>query len=355
MTEFSSDTLSTYLSDTLGDGEVSVDDIVAHTEGWSRDTVSFTARYREGGDEVTERLVLRAENELQHDADAESLPGNDIRTEYETLAAAQDAPVPVPRVRWFDEAGGPFERGLFVMDHLEGEPPITWDPRDRRELYDAWDSPDRTLPDQFVDATAGVHAIDGSAVPGIEDVPPDEVVTREIDRWEELYRNAEMKREPAVEEAIRWFRANEPTVPETTLVHGDFRIGNALIDDDRITGLLDWEFARVGDPLFDLGYASTRYFAGKLVEPIERPELACSLLEREWFYDEYERRTGRTVDRERVRYWQAFSAFVMLTICCWGANQYDTGASDDVRNAWFQYPVPGLIEDLLAIIEDDRL
>ncbi|WP_245800686.1 phosphotransferase [Natrinema saccharevitans] len=156
-----------------------------------------------------------------------------------------------------------------------------------------------------------------------------------------MYRSAELKREPAVEEAIRWFRANAPTVPETTLVHGDFRIGNALIDGDRITGLLDWEFARVGDPLFDLGYASTRYFAGKLVEPIERPELACSLLEREWFYDEYERRTGRTVDRERVRYWQAFSAFVMLTICCWGASQYETGSSDDVRNAWFQYPVPG--------------
>jgi len=118
MTEFSADALSGYLSGTLADSEVSIDDIVAHTEGWSRDTVSFTARYREGDDDVSERLVLRAENELQHDIDTTSLPGNDIQTEYETLVASQDASVPVPRVRWFDADGGPFERGLFVMEHL---------------------------------------------------------------------------------------------------------------------------------------------------------------------------------------------------------------------------------------------
>jgi aminoglycoside phosphotransferase (APT) family kinase protein len=355
MTEFSAGTLSEYLSGTLTDGEVAVEDVVSHIEGWSRDTVSFTASYSENGEEVTQRLVLRAENELQHEADDEVIPGNDIETEYETLAAAQDAPVPVPRVHWFDGDGGPFGRGLFIMDHLDGEPPVTWDPRDRQELYDAWDSPERSLPNQFVDAAAGVHSIDGAAIPGIEDVPAEEVVSREIDRWEGFYHDAELKREPAIEEALRWFRANEPTVPETTLIHGDFRIGNALIEDDQLTGILDWELARVGDPLFDLGYASTRYFAGKLIEPIERPELACSLFEREWFYEEYERRTGRTVDRERVRYWQAFSAFVMLTICCWGASQYDSGASDDVRDAWFQYPVPGLIEDILTIVEDDRI
>ena len=355
MTHISSETLSTYLSGTLADGEVSVDDVVSHTEGWSRDTVSFSARYSEGGDEVTEHLGVRAESELQHSIDEELLPGNDIETEYETLAAAQDAPVPVPRVRWFDEDGGPFERDLFVMDHLEGESSITWDPRDRQNLYDAWESSERTLPNQFVAAATGVHSIDGSAVPALEDVSPDEVVPREIDRWEEFYRNTALKPEPAIEEAICWFRSNEPTIPETTLVHGDFRIGNTLIADDGITGMLDWELSRVGDPLFDLGYASTRYFAGKLIEPIERPELACSLLEREWFYDEYERRTGRPVERERVRYWRAFSAFVMLTICCWGVHQYGTGLSDDVRNAWFQYPIPGLIEDLLALIEDDRI
>lgn len=71
MTDFSPDRLSTYLSGTLTDGEVAVDDVTAHTEGWSRDTVSFTARYHEDGEAVSERLVLRAESEFQHDFDAD--------------------------------------------------------------------------------------------------------------------------------------------------------------------------------------------------------------------------------------------------------------------------------------------
>lgn len=103
-----------------------------------------------------------------------------------------------------------------------------------------------------------------------------------------------------------------------------------------------------------VGKASTNYFAGKLVEPTERPELACSLLEREWLYEEYERRSRRTVDRERVRYWRTFSAFVMLTIALAGVDRFRQGETDDVRSAWFQYVVPGLVEDALAIVRGDR-
>jgi aminoglycoside phosphotransferase (APT) family kinase protein len=157
-----------------------------------------------------------------------------------------------------------------------------------------------------------------------------------------------------VEEALRWFRANKPEVPEQTLVHGDFRIGNMLVDGEELSAVLDWELARVGDPMYDLGYASTYYFAGKLINPIERPELACSLLEREWFYDQYEKRTGREVDRDRVRYWRAFSAFVMMTISLAGVHRFREGQANDVRSAWFQYTVPGLVEDQLAIAREDR-
>ncbi|WP_245800668.1 hypothetical protein [Natrinema saccharevitans] len=167
MTDFSSDALSTYLSGTLGDGGVTVDDVVAHTEGWSRDTVSFTARYREGGDEVTERLVLRAENELQHDIDDESLPGNDIRTEYETVAAAQDAPVPGP-------AGSLVRRDRRAV---RTRPLRHGSPRGGAADHVGIRATGRTcttrgtrttdaLPNRFVDAAAGVHSIDGAADSG---------------------------------------------------------------------------------------------------------------------------------------------------------------------------------------------
>lgn len=351
MSDVTSDGLANYLSGRLGP-EVEIADYREHVEGWSRDTISVTASWTAEGQPRSERLVVRAESDAQ--IEGREGQGNDIETEFRTMAAAQDAPVVVPETYWYEDDPNVFGGRFFIVEYLDGSAPVTWDPRERTDLYDAWDDPDRTLPDQFVDAVAGIHEIDPTDVDGIDDVPADRIVDREIDRWESVYRRAAPVTEPALEEALRWFRANAPEVPETTLVHGDFRIGNVLVDGDDLTGVLDWELARAGDPLYDLGYASTNYFAGKLIEPIERPELACSLLEREWFYDEYESRTGRAVDRDRIRYWRAFAAFVMLTIGLDGVRRFDEGISDDVRSAWFQYIVPGLIEDILALIREDR-
>ena len=352
--EITAEDLSSYLSGRLDDGDAEdlvVSDITEHTEGWSRDTVSFTASW----ENEERRLVVRAESEQQATEDG-GFEGNDIETEFRTMEATQDADVPVPETYWYEGDESVLGNRFFVVEHLEGDAPVTWQKGEREKLYEAWDS-DSSLPEDFVDAAAGVHEIGPEDVPFLDQTPPDEVVETEIDRWESVYRESALKEEPAVNEALRWFRNNPPEVPETTLVHGDFRVGNMLIDHqkDEITGVLDWELARVGDPLYDLGYASTLYFAGKLINPIERPELACSLLERDWFYDEYEKRTGRDVDRERVRYWRAFSAFVMMTIGLAGVHRYDAGKTDDVRSAWFQYIVPGLIEDTLDIIREERV
>jgi len=331
------------------DAAVSVADLREHVEGWSRDTVSFTATWTGDDGPVERRLVVRAES----DAQVEGLHGhgNDVETEYRTMDAVQDAAVPVPEtVLWEgdrDRMGGRF----FVVGFAPGDAPVVWEREEREMLYDHWDG-DSDLPSQVVDAAAGIHAVDPEAVPFLE--PPDDYTTWEIDRWERVYRESVRDPEPAVEEAIRWFRANAPEVTEYTLVHGDFRIGNMLVDGGDLSAVLDWELARVGDPMYDLGYASTNYFAGKLVTPIERPELACSLFEREWFYDEYARRTGREVDRDRVRYWRAFSAFVMMTISLAGVRRFREGDADDVRSAWLQYTVPGLVEDQLAIVREDR-
>jgi aminoglycoside phosphotransferase (APT) family kinase protein len=262
---------------------------------------------------------------------------------------------PVPETYWYESDEAVLDGRFFMVGHRPGEAPVTWNKADRETLYDAWDNESRSLPDQFVDAIAEIHSIDIEEVSVLDAPPLGEVVDRELDRQEELYHRSKLKDEPAVREVFRWLRNNKPSVPEKTLVHGDFRIGNTLIEEDELTAVLDWELARIGDPLYDLGYASTNYFAGKLIEETERPELACSLLEREWMYDEYEKRTGRDVDRSRVHYWRVFSALRMMTGGMGGAHRYHVGDSNDVRSAWFQYIVPTHIEDLLGLIRNDRL
>lgn len=373
MSDVTAGALESYLTGRLS-ADVSISDLHEHVEGWSRDTVSFTARWNEEGEQRERRLVVRAESDAQIEGDS-AAEGNDVETEFRTMAVAEDTSVPVPETYWYEGDRSVLGGRFFVVGHLPGDAPMVWDREQRQDLYRAWDEREAnegdgkadgrakggsendggSLPSQFVDAAAGIHTLDAEDVPALADCPPDAVVERELDRWVGRYRASTVRPEPAVEECIRWFRANPPEIPETTLVHGDFRIGNILVNEGELTGVLDWELARIGDPLYDLGYASTYYFAGKLIEPIERPELACSLLDREWFYDEYERRSGRRVDRERVRYWRAFSAFVMMTIGLAGVHRFRTGETDDVRAAWFQYIVPGLVEDMLAIVREDRL
>lgn len=347
--------LSDYLTGRLTEHPVAVTDVRRHTEGWSRRTVSFTANWEADGRDRSERFVARIENEPRDDDALDTR--NDIEVEFRTMDAVSeaDAGVPVPETYWFESDESHLGGRFFVVGHCPGEAPITWDREDRQRLYGAWDSEERTLPHQFVDAAAAVHSLDAADVPVLEDPPLGEVVDRELDTQARIYRKAKLKDEPAVREVFRWLRENRPTVPEKTLVHGDFRVGNMLVDGDDLAAVLDWELARIGDPMYDLGYASTNYFAGKLVEPIERPELACSLLEREWFYEEYERRTGREVDRERVHYWRVFSALRMMLGGIGGAHRFHTGDSDDVRSAWFQYIVPTHVEDLLELVRDDRV
>ena len=348
MADVSGPKLADYLSDQWG-ANVEVTDLREHVEGWSRDTVSFTANWEAKDGRRDRRFVVRAESDEQVEGDHGH--GNDIETEFRTMDAVQKTGVPVPETVLWEPDRDVMDGKFFVVGYRPGDAPIVWDREDREDLYAQWDG-DSDLPSQFVDAAASIHSLGPDDVPFLD--RHEDYVEWEIDRWEEVYHESTPKPEPAVEEALRWFRANKPEVPEQTLVHGDFRIGNMLVDGDELSAVLDWELARVGDPMYDLGYASTQYFAGKLITPIERPELACSLLEREWFYDEYERRTGREVHRDRVRYWQAFSAFVMMTISLAGVHRFEEGTANDVRSAWFQYTVPGLIEDQLAIVREDR-
>lgn len=346
--------LETYLTGRLAETDVTVTDLERHTEGWSKQTMSFTANWKEGGTDRSEQLVARVD---PSDEDRELDYRNDIDVEFETMRTVYEADVevPMPEPYWFEDDDSILDGEFFLVGYRPGEAPVTWNPRKRQSLYEAWDRDGKPLPNQFVDVIANIHELDGDDVTCLESRDPGEVVDRNLRRQKRIFEERKLVDEPAVNEIIDWLYENRPTIPETTLVHGDFRIGNMLIHEESISAVLDWELSEIGDPMFDLAYSSLQYFAGKLVNPIERPNLACAVLDREWYYDEYEKRTGRTVDRERLRYWRVYGAFRMMNGGVGGAYRFHTGESDDVRSAWFQYIVPGLIEDMLDLIEEDRI
>ena len=61
---------------------------------------------------------------------------------------------------------------------------------------------------------------------------------------------------PAFSAAFEWLRHNVKLYDNgpRSLVHGDYGLNNLLIEDERVTGILDWEHSHVGNPSYDLGY-----------------------------------------------------------------------------------------------------
>ena len=147
-------------------------------------------------------------------------------------------------------------------------------------------------------------------------------------------------RDPVVEDAYAWLRGRVPDPVPPTLVHGDYRIGNCLNEDGRITAILDWELSYVGDPRYDLGYISLAYEAGAFTHP--GSELLGSIADREWFFDEYEARSGRPVDREVVRTYAVLADLMLTAILTTGIRMYVDGRTTDVRMVWTRFALSSL-------------
>jgi prepilin-type processing-associated H-X9-DG protein len=121
----------------------------------------------------------------------------------------------------------------------------------------------------FMRILAGLHQLDRSRLELDESIPPDLTVaaTREIDKWEGLYRFGDVAPDPMIEFGLGWLRRNVPAAAgPVVIVQGDTGPGNFLYADGRVTAVLDWELAHWGDPMEDLGWLALRP-ASRLLAP----------------------------------------------------------------------------------------
>jgi aminoglycoside phosphotransferase (APT) family kinase protein len=112
---------------------------------------------------------------------------------------------------------------------------------------------------------------------------------------------------PIVALAEQWLIDNMPECVDPVLIHGDYRTGNYLFDEPsgRITAVLDWELARIGDFHEDLAYSLLRVF-GTWDNGLFR---ASDLFTREEFISEYEKASGRKVNLQTLHYYDVLSAW----------------------------------------------
>jgi aminoglycoside phosphotransferase (APT) family kinase protein len=236
--------LTTYLAahmDGIGD------DITLHqfAVGQSNPTYMITTRGRE--------FVLRKKppGTLLPSAHA-------VDREYRVITALGGTEVPVPKTYLLCEDESVLGTAFFIMDKVPGRvlddqfaPAFT--PAERGAVYD-----------HLLEVLAALHAVDYQAVGLGNFGRPGNYYTRQINRWTKQYVASQTEEIPAMDQLMQWLPDNIPVDDTTTLVHGDYRLGNTIVNpsEPRISAVLDWELATCGHPLADLAYCYVACYMG---------------------------------------------------------------------------------------------
>jgi len=177
----------------------------------------------------------------------------------------------------------------------------------------------RSLPTQLAAALAAVHSLTGVDVGDALPASPGDPAIGQIEEWErQLDEIGEPL--PAVELGLRWLRANAPEPAEPRLVHGDFRLGNFIVDEDGLAAVIDWELAHLGDPAEDIGWLCIRSW--RFGNDDRRVAGVGDLKE---FLAAYEAAGGSPPERDRIRYWEGFGNVKWAVICARQAHDHLTG------------------------------
>jgi aminoglycoside phosphotransferase (APT) family kinase protein len=301
--------------------------------GWSRHSYAMGVRTSGGEREYIVRVKPPG-----------ALLETDLGQEYRTYTLLADEPVPTPAVHGLEEtADNPFSGPFFVMDRAPGQSPNVWRRKDRERLEADWE--DRNLGSQLVHHLVSIHGVGADRV---GEVLPQRDFPGLVGHWRAIQEEMSLVRDPVIEEAYVWLLERPPPPAAACLVHGDYRIGNCLIDEGRISAILDWELAFCGDPRFDVGYVSLEYLAGKFLRP--GSSLLGAVADREWFYSEYERLSGSALDREVIRTFSVLGALMLIAILNTGVHMYSGGQTTDIRMLWSRFAIPGLRQDIAGLM-----
>ncbi|MBL6430121.1 MAG: phosphotransferase family protein [Maritimibacter sp.] len=192
-----------------------------------------------------ERMVLRKKPAGQTLSAAHA-----IEREYQIMEALHGSDVPVPRMILLEEDPEVIGTPFYLMEMVAGQvhdqcamPDLA--PVSRGSFYAA-----------AAQVMAALHRIDWAAcgLGGYGRVG--DYYERQVRRWTRQWEDAGVGADPMIDELQRWFAANIPAASPTTIVHGDFRVGNLIhdADNDKIAAVLDWELSTLGDPLADLSH-----------------------------------------------------------------------------------------------------
>jgi aminoglycoside phosphotransferase (APT) family kinase protein len=282
---------------------------------------------------------------------------HDMGREFRILGALAPAWSKAPRpIAHCDDAsviGTPF----YVMERVRG---IILRTAEAPEGLVLDESTMRRASESMCDTLAEIHRLDWREV-GLADLgKPAGYVERQVHGWADRYRKAKTDDVPTVERLGAWLEENRPAESGAALIHNDFKYDNVVLAPDlsRVTAVLDWEMATIGDPLMDLGTA-----LGYWIEPGDRPMLQGRSvfgpthrpgnLTRMQFVERWSRATGR--DASNVVFYYAFALFKLAVISQQLYKRYVDGFTTEERYVHMLASVRSVTASALVAVEKGRI
>lgn len=323
--------LSDWLADQTGADGVKIDLPVLLSGGAVQQNWALDADFSGGELAGRQQLVLRANFQTP-------LPASRPKAEeFAILKWVAAAGVTVPTPLFLCEEARVIGQPFFVMQRLTGD-------ASARALVAAAAQQGfgAKLADQLACELALLHTL----VPGdrtlawLDEPHPSSASERVVE-----YRSWLEALSPVsgiMSEGLDWLERHAPAQLRTCLVHRDFRSGNFLVADGRLTAVLDWEFAGWGDPHEDIGWFCAACWRSGGLE-------AGGLVGRREFYRAYEAAGGQPVDPAAVAYWEVMAHLRWAIIARQQGDRARQGDAPQHELLEAVARVPGLERDIAAM------
>lgn len=306
--------LATVLEPVLGAARIG--ELRVLTGGASRATWAFTADDRP--------LILRTG------------PPDEIHAGMELEAAAQRraaaAGAPVPAVLVASNSTEPLGNPYLVCEFVEGETIV-------RKIARTLDDTSRAaLLRQCAQALAQIHRADPEGI-GLPMLDPLQDSRRQLDEMGDTTATFEY--------AFHWLERHRPAPAPPVLAHGDFRMGNLIVDDGRLAAVLDWELTHIGVAADDLAWFCIRAWRFGAADELGAGGLGSI----DDFVAAYQAAGGAAIDRGALHWWLVLATLRWGVICRYQYERHRCGQTRSVELAAIGRRVCETEYDLLTLLE----
>ena len=281
---------------------------------------------------------------------------HDMSREYRVLSALWPVFPPAPRPYLLCEDPAIIGTPFYVMERRRGivvrrEEPAQWkgDHAVRRRASEA-----------MVDVMVALHAVDYASI-GLGSLGrPEGFLERQVKGWAERWERAKDRELPAITRLARWLAERIPAPRDATLVHGDLKLDNTMLDSGdpgRVAAVFDWEMCTTGDPLVDLGYLLS--FWPEPGDPEARREATNPLTAQPGWYTRaeivrrYAEKTGRDVSR--TAFYEVFALYKTAVVIQQIYIRWKRGQTRDERFSRFDERAASVARVALELAEKSGL